>query len=203
MDIIYNIFTKYGISYPFDSIILSLCIIICIFILLPLFGKLIDLIEKLEYRILSNIMSISMASIVINRLKFPGVITHELSHALFAFISGAKIISIHVFSVFKGDTLGYVEYLPQGGIIRRSLQVFFTSFAPVPINIGLCVLMGYLALLFNTWYMYLILGYFFISFLNHASMSSVDLKLYFKGGLIAIPILTIILTCILILMHRV
>lgn len=201
MKLIYDIFAKYGINYPLDSILFSLIIIIGIFILLPLFGKLIDLIEQLEYKILSKIMSISTASIVINRLTFPGVITHELAHALFAFISGAKVISIHIFSIFKGDTLGYVEYAPRGGVIRRNFQIFFTSLAPVIINIGLCILTGYLALKFNIWYSYLILGYLFISFLNHASMSTQDLKLYFKGGLISIPLLTIISTIILVLFH--
>ena len=62
-----------------------------VIIIIPLIGMIINFIVTI---ILSRIIRGKLYLFVANTLTFPGVMYHELSHALFAFITGAKIEKI-------------------------------------------------------------------------------------------------------------
>ncbi|MBI2448071.1 M50 family metallopeptidase [Candidatus Microgenomates bacterium] len=57
-------------------------------------------------------------------LNFPGIATHELSHAIFCWLSGVKVTKV-VFFQFKNPP-GFVEHHQPRGV----LQSFFISFGP-------------------------------------------------------------------------
>lgn len=145
-------------------------------------GAVVNKIEQMQMRLLSKVFGIRVAEFVCNRLLFLGTVVHELSHALFAFISGAKVTKIRCFTLFSKNTLGYVEFCTIGGPFRRSFQLAFASCAPTVV--GCAILMG----IFHVWKLPNIsitfrafLIYFGFSVLNHMSMSDADVKNYMKG----------------------
>lgn len=117
----------------------------------------------------------------INKLTFLGVVHHELSHALLAFITGAKIKSISLYHEENGH-LGCVSYQPRGVLLLRSLQLSLASSAPVFIGIISeffliqLVLTKSLSGILTTLVSYLIL-----SIAIHMDMSFQDIKVYLKG----------------------
>lgn len=133
-----------------------------------------------------------IALFVINRVMFIGTVFHELSHALFAVATGAKVRKIRCFTLFSKDMLGYVEFIPQGGKLKKSLQTSLTSCAPV--------LTGFVTVPFFyhvgtapglSLLMRLICFYTSLSILCHMSMSVEDLQLYGKGAVFSYPILVL------------
>ena len=202
MNVLQEIFNKIPYAFPLNYIVFSLIIVFSIFIFLPVFGKIIDLFEQLQYKIFGNIFNDKVASIIINRVTFIGTMTHELAHALFAKIFGAKITSLHVLDIFGGDTLGHVDFATQGGIIKRNLQSFYSACAPVFVNCFLVlVILSYWPYI-NNIFIHILFIYLIISFLNHASMSIQDLKLYFASSIIAMPITVIIISILFVLLSK-
>lgn len=66
------------------------------------FGLIIEVAGNLFTRLLTRIFGGSVAFFIRNRLTFLGTVHHELAHALFAFVSGAKVTKIELFCV-RGD----------------------------------------------------------------------------------------------------
>ena len=116
-----------------------------------------------------------------NRVTFVGVMWHELSHALFAFITGAKVENIQFYHK-EGDRLGCVSYRPRGPWPLRCIQHSLSSCAPV--IMGLIALSGIYAastvFQLPVWAI-VIAVYLFISIMVHMDMSPQDLKQYVKG----------------------
>lgn len=89
------------------------------------------------------------AEVVEGYLTFPGVVYHELSHALFAMLSGARVKSIS----FKrrplpdgsGNVLGSVNFSPRGNRVARSFQLALTGIAPLVTGIVAMVLIAFAA----------------------------------------------------------
>ena len=136
---------------------------------------------------------------VANRLTFLGVIFHELSHAAFAFITGAKVTKISLYHM-QGGRLGYVKYKTRGPVFLRAIQMSLSSVAPV--------ITGLIAEFYIFYFLYTmnfskpviaLLIYLFISVLFHMDMSHADLINYFKGipccFIILFLSLTVILSC--------
>lgn len=97
-----------------------------------LFGLFIEGIQKIIAKIISRLFGTKFADIFLNKITFIGVIHHELSHALFALLTGAKITSIHLFRPDeKTGTLGSVSYATRGPLILRSFQSTLASMAPI------------------------------------------------------------------------
>ena len=117
-----------------------------------------------------------------NTLTFPGVMYHELSHAFFAFITGAKINEIKLYQKREGH-LGYVNYTPRGPWAFRCLQLSVASCGPV--IAGIIALVGLIYTFTEYAFMPVwgkgILIYLGISVLIHMDMSYADLKSYVKG----------------------
>ena len=192
-----------SLPFPINYGLLSVIIVAFLFMLFPFIGYIINKFEDQEVIILSRFFSVKFALFIVNRFTFIGVITHECAHALFAWIFGAKVNKIKLLTFFDETTLGSVQYMPRGNIIKRHLQMFFASCAPVIVNLFLSVLIIYNWKNITVWYLYIPAVYLLISFLNHASMSKPDLESYFKSGKIVVPFAIVVLFISMILFRQV
>lgn len=136
---------------------------------------------------------------LINYVTFIGVVHHELSHALLAFLTGAKVTEVKLFRInHKDGRLGYVSYAPRGNFIMMSIQKVFASVAPILMGFVTC---GFL-------YMYVLpmaeasiwgiclFYYVFLSIILHMSLSKQDIQVM-KGGIIVVILLFTIVFYIL------
>ena len=184
-----------------EIIITSVIISIISISFVIIIGAIINKLEQLEMTILSHHFGIKFANICCNYFTFPGVIIHELAHALFASLSGAKIIEIKCFEFGKNGRLGHVAYRLRGNPIQHALQHSLCACAPVVT--GLLIEGGIIYTLCSqkdmVWYLKTFLVYIFISVFNHMSMSKEDIKNYLRGMWCILPLIFII--CALILLQ--
>jgi len=136
--------------------------------------------------------SLKLANFVDNKITFIGVIHHEISHALLAFISGAKIVKVNLFNFnIKGGNLGSVVYYPRGPLVIQLLQHSLAGLAPIICGSTTLALI----------YKYMIVGNTFkdnifwigivllMQISYHMSLSKSDIK----AAIIGIPILFIVI----------
>lgn len=162
-----------------------------IVVIVPLFGMILGAIESGLTHFLVKGFGAKVTMFIMNRLTFIGVVHHELAHALFAFISGAKVKAVNLFAP-KGNTLGTVEIVPRGNLLFRSLQLALTAIAPVLLGImSLCAIMNIIGRNYSNMPIWLIViaAYTFISILVHSTMSTADLKCALRG----LPVCTILI----------
>lgn len=119
------------------------------------------------------------AFISMNYLTWPGTVFHELSHALFIVLTGAKITHFSVLP--KGRTLGRVEFVSRGGLFARSLQLSLSAVAPVICGAAAEILIFVLFPLCGAAWQRALLIYLAISILLHATLSSQDIKNFWRG----------------------
>lgn len=157
---------------------------------IPVLGLLLGYIEKILGVFFSKVFGNTVALFIMNHLTLIGVMHHELSHALFAFVSGATIKSIDLFKP-QNNTLGSVEIIPKGNKIAKSIQLTLTAIAPVVTGIiSMCSILYFVNINFNSmaaWHLVTV-AYLFLSILIHSTMSTADLKCAMKG----LPICTLI-----------
>ena len=95
------------------------------------FGLFIHFIQFLINLLFSKMIGPDATYIFLNKITFIGVIHHELSHALLAFITGAKIVQVKLFKYDEEDgSLGQVVFYPRGPLLLRCIQDLFSSIAP-------------------------------------------------------------------------
>ena len=205
MEFINNIISSLinSLPFPINYGLLSVIIVAFLFMLFPFIGYIINKFEDMEVDILSKFFGIKFALFFVNRLTFLGVITHECAHASFAWIFGAKVSKIKLLTFLQENELGSVQFIPRGNKIKRHLQMFFTSCAPVIVNTFLSALIIYNFKNITAWYLYIIAIYLIISFMNHASMSKPYLDTYFKSGKVLIPFVIGVLFICMILFRQV
>lgn len=75
-------------------VINSLINTIFIILLIPIFGFIVDKLVQCIIKALSEIIGYTLTNIIVNRLTFVGTMIHEISHALIATITGAKVTKI-------------------------------------------------------------------------------------------------------------
>ncbi len=152
-------------------------------LLIPSWGLIIELLNMLIYKIVRAISSPKIALICVNYLTFPGVIHHELSHALFAFVTGAKITQFRPFWPDKRTgTLGQVSFIARGTFFTKALQLSLSSTAPVIMGtISSLLILGYMNSHELPLYLVVLLTYLIIAIVIHASMSYADVKVMLKG----------------------
>lgn len=152
-----------------------------IIIAVPLVGMLIEFITMEITRGLAKNMGVSTALFIMNGLTFVGTIHHELSHALYALITGAKVTKVEVFKP-QGDRLGCVEFLPRGNWFTKALQMTLSGIAPtVQGFITLCLLVLLFIHMPAILWLRILLGYVMFSIFIHMTMSSADIKAAIKG----------------------
>ena len=124
-----------------------------------------------------------------------GVIHHELSHLLVAFITGACIDGVQLYNFRRKEgeeVLGYVNYTPRGFFLMRTIQKALIGIAPGILGSFNVCAFGYIA-----WYLWQHLGWactqrptFWLCLLlmgqiaYHACPSSADIK----GSIVSIGI---------------
>ena len=77
-----------------SNVIIALINTLILIVAIPLIGIAIDYLNKIILGFIQNIFGRKIAYIFANRITFIGTVHHELAHALFAIITGAKIIKI-------------------------------------------------------------------------------------------------------------
>ena len=191
---IMSVYEGFGISQPFLlHIITSATFTFALVFTVVLIGRVIDVFELGCMRMLTRVCNQKLAIFVCDRLTFPGVIIHELSHALFIWAAGGKITKIRFLTLGLDGRLGYVDFQPKGTRLQRSCQLSFGSCAPVLVGILLETLFMYV--IFHVQmpiWGYLCLWYLAISVLNHMSMSVADMKNYLKGLVVIFPIIMVV-----------
>ena len=167
------------------------------FMIIPLAGIIVNsVIVSGIRRIVAKIVGNKFEFILSNYVLFVGVIIHELSHAFFALITGAKVVEVALFKP-DGKSLGHVNFITRGDPFVRALQSSFSSCAPV--IVGICSSYFIITVIFpmlSVLWQWILCIYVLISIVFHMDMSSQDLKIYFKGS---IPLLCAFLPISLIL----
>ncbi len=120
------------------------------------------------------------AFILRNYLTYIGTVHHELSHALVALLTGARVKRINL--IPRGATLGSVDIETRGNIFLRSIQLSLSAVAPVVMGALSLILLwqNLLPRLSRLWH-YIAFWYLFISILLHMTMSGTDYISFFKG----------------------
>ncbi len=193
-----NIYHAANVSIPLTALNYTLIL----FMLVIIIGWLVNALENVLKAVLSKCVGQRLSYIAVNYLTFPGTIIHELSHALFGFITGAKITEIRFFDKPSSGRLGHVTYAPRGKLAVRAFQNTVISCAPVVT--GLIIISAlYTALTKYTLAIptKVLLFYLMISVICHMSMSNEDIKNYLKGSFILIPMVWFICLVILSVTH--
>lgn len=148
--------------------------------IIPAFGIVMGMIRKIIYRILS-IISPRFAFMIANYLTFPGVIHHELSHAFWGFITGAKIKKINLFKP-QGMSLGNVEMIYRGPWLFRCIQECLSAIGPVSMGIITSVV-TYIYVLpsVSGIGVTIIIYYLLFSIIMHMTMSPSDMRCFLRG----------------------
>ena len=144
-------------------------------------GLLVEWVGNMIAGILAVLLGGKAAFFIRNRLTFAGTVHHELSHALFALISGAKVTKVELFHV-RGEQLGCVEFYARGNAFTRALQMTLASIAPVVCGTGsLCVLYWLWRYYCSEVWQYVLVGYLGVSIFFHMNMSMQDIKNAWRG----------------------
>ena len=122
-----------------------------------------------------------------------GTVIHELSHATFAFFTGAKVNKITL--IPHGTTLGSVEYTPRGNKFFQGIQQSLSAVAPTLVGTALLYLLFSQVhpLLTDAWH-FVLFYYLALSILFHMDLSLQDLRNFFSGIL---PFLGLTFLCML------
>ena len=167
---------------------------ILLYILVLLYCNIVKCVSQFLVKSVAELIGCGGTYMIFNVLTFPGVIHHELSHALFAFITGAKILKIDIFHLPSADgTLGSVAYAPRGPMVLQGLQMCLASIAPA-ITPWLTVP------LLSRFYqesigfpLKIFLLYLIFSIISHISLSNADLKGLLKGMVLCYLLIVILL----------
>jgi hypothetical protein len=166
-----------GISAPLPRALLNTLLVPAVIFLL---GLAITGINNIITQLIAAAAGSRAAGQIRNYFTYPGTIHHELAHALFAVLTGARVIRITLRP--KGDTLGSVEFIPRGNAVTKSIQVTLASIAPVVCGIGTLALLWFFVFpLCFLWWHYAIFTYGFLCVLLHMNMSSQDIKNALRG----------------------
>lgn len=166
---------------------------VIIMMIIPIIGIIINWITDKTIRFIYKHCGRLVTLLIANYLTFVGTMHHELSHAIFAFCTGAKVIKIDLFYP-EGHTLGKVIFKPRGNTITKSIQLTMSAIAPVVLG---CIteyfLISYVSANSLNGIASFIIYYLIISILLHMTMSKQDIKNAIRG----LPICTIIVYCII------
>ncbi len=156
--------------------------------LLPILGLVAEYFNRLLKFLIKKLLGAKFTNIFCNYITFPGTVHHELSHALLAFVTGAKIEKISLFKP-DGDSLGFVEYRNRGSFVISAIQDSMSAIAPI--LCGAATSCAIIYALFNCSLpipVVIILVYLLVSIILHMRMSPADIKVMWKG----IPVIFLI-----------
>lgn len=156
-----------------------------------------DLLEWIVKLVLSIFTTPIGAGLVEGYLTYPGVVYHELSHALFAFISGAKVCKISLKRTPMADGSGYVlgsvSFIPRGPKVLQAIQKTLSGIAPL--ITGMAAMAAMLAYAFpactQTWQT-VVCAYLFLCLLLHTDLSRQDLMNILAGLPLVLLVLLVV-----------
>jgi len=184
-------------SAVLNTIIQAIVFEVAMFLSVPLLGIVIEgIVVRGIRRIIAKLITGAGEYVFTSYILFIGVVIHELSHAFFALITGAKITEVALFKP-EGGSLGHVSFVARGNAFFQALQNSFSACAPVVVGIIITSLIALrLFPVLNATWQWIVVIYLFVSVLFHMNMSGADLKCYFKG---ALPLLLLALPVCIIL----
>ena len=143
-------------------------------------GLLLYGLERLQVEILKS-LNRDFAYFFVNFLTFPGTFVHEMSHLIFAVITGAEVREICMFENDNGR-LGHISYRVRGPWFMQAVQHSLTAVAPTVVGIGLgCFLLHLIFTTEFTLWENVGMWYLVVSLVDHSTMSDADLEHYFQG----------------------
>gem|GEM_PF-2500124 len=149
-------------------------------------------------RAIDALLSLPLGSAVYSAygtIFLPGILMHELAHALFLALTGAQVTEIvvredsrHPWALYRdrraypsgsygANRAGHVAYRRRGPFVLQSLQRVLGACAPTVV--GLACLIGLINLLMNgcsVWWQYAICIYLLVCVLNGATLSTADIR---------------------------
>lgn len=191
------IISRFGLPELASDAITCFIVTTIISISVIIIGICVNKLEQWQLHMMSNTVGSKVASFICNRVTFPGTIIHELSHALFAILTGAKVLKIKCFEMFAHGRLGHVDFALRGGKIKKMIQLCLVSCAPVLTGIFLEYL--FIKMIFTyelSLGIQIFLWYMVISVADHMSMSPADIKNYMRGLTIVFPMVMLIMLAI-------
>ena len=179
-----------------DAIVcLIVTTIICVSVII--IGYLVNKVEQWQLHLMSDKVGSKIASFICNRVTFPGTIIHELSHALFALLTGAKVLEVKCFEMFAHGRLGHVKFAMVGTKLKRMVQLSFVSCAPVIVGLILEYILIKVIFTYElSLGIQIFLWYMMVSIADHMSMSSVDIKNYLKGLILVFPMIMVVMLAV-------
>ena len=144
------------------------------------------LLQALAVRAIALVAGATSANVIVGYLTYPGVLFHELSHALAALLSGARVTGISLGRVAAADgsgwVLGSVTFVPRGPKLLQAFQLALTGIAPALTGLaGLAALVHFgPALCSKPWHGALLV-YLFICVLLHMDLSQADVARILEG----------------------
>lgn len=155
------------------------------------------LLERLITGVIALVAGGGSAMVIEGYLTYPGVVYHELSHALFAVLTGAKVHSISLrrrpSADGSGRVLGSVSFSSRGNRVAQAVQRAVTGIAPLVTGVAAMVFITRVLLPACTevWQQALA-GYLFLCVLLHTSLSREDLRRIREGAPIVLAVLFIV-----------
>lgn len=149
-------------------------------LLMTAIGLFFWMLQRLMVRILSSLFGGKAARWLVVVLTFPGTVFHELSHALMAVLTGARVTAIHLLP--KGDILGSVEFVLRGPALIQSISGTLTAYAPVLLGIpSLWAMYRFIWPLCGAFWQKTLIIYFAGCLLLHMDLSAQDVKECARG----------------------
>ncbi len=176
-------------SGPWWQAALSNTLLIPVLIVILGFG--VHLITQCLLSILGFFIGSEAAYLFGNYLTYPGVVHHELAHALFAWLLGAHIQRINLKP--QGQTLGSVNFMPRGGRIRQALQMTLSSIAPVMLGlVSLCLIKHFCFDAETAQWVHILAVYLAVSIFFHMDLSGQDIRVALAGLPVCLLILFVV-----------
>ena len=144
------------------------------------------LLEWLTVRAIAFVAGATSANVIAGYLTYPGVLFHELSHALFALLSGARVTGVSLGRVAASDgsgwVLGSVTFVPRGPKLLQAFQLALTGIAPSVCGLAALAALAHFGpgLCSKPWH-WVLLVYLFICVLLHIDLSQADVARILEG----------------------
>ncbi len=151
-------------------------------------GWAMNVLETGVIEFIARLSNINLSLFFCNYLTFPGVMLHELSHAVAIAVTGGKVTKIKLLEINRTGRLGHVEFQTRGPRKLRALQLAFGSCAPVLFGVYNILLLRHFVQAYDLplWAQY-IAYYLMFSIGCHMSMSREDLVNYIHGIIYIFP----------------
>lgn len=164
-----------------ETIISALVTTLVVVSAVPVIGYTIDKIVMVIIKLLNKLLGSRITEFIVNKLTFIGTVHHELSHALLAILTGAKVIKVNAVK-HEGDSLGSVSLVTRGPALLKSIQLSLTAVAPIICGAATSyILYIVLKTIEMEVYFKVLITYSLLSIIIHMRMSKADLKNYIKG----------------------